>query len=70
VLFEGSDFHCSPLHAIDSNETVAALMGFLTLRKGDTDVEYFADYTPEQLGYSEEYAETLSCEVMARFGEY
>ena len=30
-LFTGADFHCSPLHAIDSDETLAALLGFLSL---------------------------------------
>ena len=69
VLFEGEDFCASPLHAIDSDETIAGLMGFLTLRPGDTDPEYFADYTTEQLDYCSQHAEALSCEVSARFGE-
>ncbi len=69
VLFEGEDFGCSPMHGIDSDATVAAIMAFLTLRPGDTDPEYFADYTPEQLAYCSEHAETLSCEVDCRFGE-
>src|SRR5262245_8240315 len=37
VLFQGSDFGCSPLHAIDSDEAVKGIMSFLTLRPGDTD---------------------------------
>lgn len=69
VLFEGEDFGCSPLHCIDSNETIAGIMGFLTLRPGDTDAEYFADYTEAQLAYCSEHAEALSCEVDRRFGE-
>lgn len=69
TLFEGDDFGASPLHAVDSDETVAALMGLLTLRPGDTDPDYFADYTPEQLRFCTEHAETLACEVEARFGE-
>ena len=28
AIFEGEDFHCSPLHAIDSDETAAALLSF------------------------------------------
>ncbi len=68
VLFEGEDFGCSPMHAIDSDEAVAAIMGFLTLRPGDTDREYFQDYTAEQLAYCSQYAEALSCEIEARFG--
>jgi hypothetical protein len=69
TLFEGEDFCASPLHAVDSDETVEALMGFLTLRPGDTDAEYFEAYTPEQLAFCSEHAETLAFEVEARFGE-
>src|SRR5262245_31662472 len=49
VLFQGEDFGCSPMHAIDSDASVEALMGFLTLRPGDTDREYFKSYTQDQL---------------------
>jgi hypothetical protein len=69
ILFSGSDFGCSPMHAIDSDDTIAGLMGFLTLRPGDTDDEYFDNYTDAQRDYADHYAETLSCEVMTRFGE-
>jgi len=68
TLFEGEDFRPSPLHAHDSYEAVKALMAFLTLRHGDTDLEYFANYTPEQLDYCSLHAESLSCEVGNRFG--
>lgn len=60
VLFKGEDFGCSPLHAIDSDETLRSILGFLTLRPGDTDADYFADYTPEQLSFAEGEAESLS----------
>ena len=69
VLFEGEDFGCSPLHAIDSDETMAGIMGFLTLRHGDTDREYFDGYTPEQLDFCSQHAEVLASEVSRRFGE-
>lgn len=49
VIFEGEDFCGSPMHADDSLATVASLLTFLSLRPGDTDREYFASYTPEQL---------------------
>jgi hypothetical protein len=67
IIFEGTDFGCSSLHAINSDETVKALMGFLTLRLGDTDSEYFADYTPDQLDFSIRHAEVLSAEVDRKF---
>lgn len=67
TLFEGSDFGCSPIDSIDGNDAVVALMGFLTLRPGDTDAEYFAEYTDVQRDFCDRFAETLSCEVDARF---
>lgn len=59
-IFEGEDFGCSPMHAADSDETLRSLLGFLTLRPGDTDDEYFEGYTPRQMAWVESYAEELS----------
>lgn len=58
-IFEGEDFYCSPLHGIDSDETVEWIMAFLTTCPGDT---------PEQLEFCDQHAESLSCEVRCRFG--
>ena len=66
-LFDGNDFCCSPMDAIDSDACVEAIMGFLTLRPGDTDEDYFDDYTPAQREYCEQHAESLGCEVMTQF---
>lgn len=60
-VFDGGDFSCSPMHALDSDDAIRALLGFLTLRPGDTDDEWFACYTPEQRSFSESY----ECEAMA-----
>jgi hypothetical protein len=67
VLFTGEDMYCSPMIAIDSDESVNSLMGFLTLKPGDTDDEHFANYTPEQMEFAESYAEYLGFEVYCRF---
>lgn len=67
VLFDAADYHGSPLHADDSDANVEGLMGFLTLRPGDTDDEYFESYTAEQRAYCEQHAESLSGEVSSRF---
>ena len=63
-LFEGEDFGASPMHAIDSDETLRALISFLTLRPGDTDREYFADYSERQLDWARSEAEALSMFAM------
>ena len=53
ALFEGADFSPAPSYAIDSVKTVAALLDFLALRPGDTDEEYFIEYTTRQMGWAE-----------------
>ena len=69
VVFDAADYHGSPMDACDSDANARGLMGFLTCRPGDTDAEYFASYTPEQLAYADAHAEALSCCVLDRFGE-
>jgi hypothetical protein len=69
ILFEGEDFGCSPMHAIDSDEAVEGIMAFLTIRPGDTDSEYFEGYTQEQLDYCSQHAEALASEVEHRFSK-
>lgn len=60
LIFEGDDFAGSPLHADDSDATVAALLAFLSFRPGDTDADYFASYTPAQLDWARANGEELS----------
>ena len=55
VLFEGYDFSASPMWAVDSDECMGCIMGFLTLRPGDTDEEFFEDYTPRQLEFCDQH---------------
>lgn len=63
ILFAGHDFGCSPMNAIDSDECLRSLLGFLTLKPGDTESDYFADYTAEQL----EFAESYECEALSLY---
>lgn len=66
VLFTGTDFACAPGYALDSNRTAHALINFLTLKPGDTDADYFAEYTPAQLKFAEEHAEAVAYEAECR----
>jgi len=61
ILFQGSDFGCAPGDAIDSDQSLRSLLSFLTLKPGDTDRDYFAEYTPQQL----EWCEGSDCESIA-----
>lgn len=58
IIFSGDDFGASPLHEPTGSESAKSLLCFLTLRKGDTDEEYFNSYTPRQL----EFSESMDCE--------
>lgn len=59
IVFEAEDYGCSPMHAIDGPECVIALLGFLTLRPGDTDKDYFNAYTERQLRFADEHGDAL-----------
>lgn len=67
TVFEGKDFGCPSCTAIDSDECVNSLMGFLCLQYGDTDREYFDGYTELQHAFREQHAEYLGYEVQARY---
>lgn len=58
TVFEGADYAVPGI--IDDDECLRGLLGFLTLKPGDTDSEYFDKYTPEQMAWVELNAENLS----------
>jgi hypothetical protein len=60
TIFAGEDFAGSQIHADDSDGTLRALLSFLTLRPGDTDRDYFANYTAVQWAFVREHAEWMS----------
>ncbi len=45
VLFQGTDIGVPADIAIDSDATLTGVLGFLVLRPGDTDPDYFSGYT-------------------------
>lgn len=59
-IFEETELACSPMHAIDSDETLRSCLTFICLRPGDTDPDYFDNYTDRQKAFCDEDAETLS----------
>ena len=60
-IFVGADFAGSPLSADDSDECLRSLLGFLSLRPGDVEPEYFEHYSAEQLAFAEIHGEELGC---------
>ena len=63
-IFLGEDFGSSPMDATDSDASLRSLLGFLTLRPGGTDAEYFENYTERQLAFAATDAEGLSFYAM------
>ena len=66
LLFEGDDFYPSLLYADDSMQTMYSLLGFLTVRRGDTDDEYFVTYTKCQIAW----CDSQECEELSYFVTY
>ena len=58
-LFTGADIGYSPMHAIDSDDCLRGIMGFLTTRPGDTDPEFLDDHTEEQLAWLDAHGEEM-----------
>lgn len=52
ILFSGKDFYIPNHIKPESKEAAIQLLGFLTLREGDTDADWFDNYTPAQLQFS------------------
>ena len=70
VIFSGDDYGCAPSEAVDSDESLRGLLGFLSLQPGDTDDEYFDDYTKDQMAFAESYGEELSLYALKEEEEY
>ena len=63
-IFQGADFGCPQFDDPESDHTISQLLGFLSLKPGDTDAEYFEDYSPRQMEWCEQHAEDLSLLVV------
>lgn len=59
-IFTGEDIGTGAGDAIDSDDAIRGVLTFLSLRPGDTDAEYFSDYTAEQLDWAQCHAEALA----------
>lgn len=60
IIFSGDDFGVPVSIPVDSDQAVRNLLGFLSLRPGDTDSEHFDSYTQRQVEWAEQYGEDLS----------
>lgn len=71
VIFPRGKLYCAVSHAAGhTSDSMAArelVMSLVAMRPGDTEREYFADYTPEQLAWVTEHGEALGVEREARY---
>lgn len=66
----GSTTVGTPAHvSIDGPEAKALALSLFELKSGDTDADFFADYTPAQLAFVERYSDSFWCARTERFGE-
>lgn len=61
ATFTGDRYSPSPMVAYDSADSVISLLGWICVKPGDTDKDFFADYTPKQM----DWAESFACEDYA-----
>lgn len=55
--------------AIDSDAAKALVLSLVAMKPGDTDADYFASYSPEQLAFAEAHGEEIDMARMWRFGD-
>jgi len=51
----------------DGIEARELVLSLVAMKPGDTDQDYFASYTPEQLAWTEEYGEAIDRERQSRY---
>jgi len=59
LIFLGDSYGCSPIVAIDSDDSLRGLLDFLLIRPHDIDSENFGNYTIRQLEFAENFPEEL-----------
>lgn len=69
VIFKRGDTYCAVNRwtSIDSDAAKELVLSLLAMKPGDTDAEYFASYTPEQIAFAERYGEDIGCERERRY---
>jgi len=64
LMFEGKDYGVPRGTKLTDGSVVVTLLGFIGLKPGDTDDEYFENYTPKQLEWADQRAEDVSLYAM------
>lgn len=69
VVFPRGATYCAVTSSMTTDGIAARelVTSLFCMKPGDTDADYFEGYTPEQLAWVEQWAETLDCEKQARY---
>lgn len=67
VIFERGKLYCALHASSDGIKAKELVMSLVAMRPGDTDADYFADYTPDQIDWASQYGEELSYERECRY---
>jgi hypothetical protein len=59
LIFEGDDIAVPAGENLDGDQTVRAVLNFLSQRPGDVESDYFARYTSGQLAWRDQHAKDL-----------
>lgn len=68
-LAEPHKWRCSGWFSVDGDEAAECVLKFASLQPGDTDPEFFEDYSPTQIAFVEAYGEAIDSERECRFPE-
>jgi hypothetical protein len=62
VIFPRGVLYCSPspCHSVDGTDARELVSSLVAMKPGDTDQEYFSEYSPEQLAWAEANGEDLT----------
>lgn len=69
VIFRRGDTYCGVPRGttLDGNEARELVLSLVGMKPGDTDAEYFENYTEEQIAFAERYGDYISCERERRY---
>ncbi len=68
VIFEDFSTAVNRWTCVDSKRALKHAAQGPCIEPGDTDSEFFEDYTPEQLDFATSHGEALECAIFDRFG--
>lgn len=66
-IFKRGDTYCATPRCIDNYEAKELVCSLIAMKPGDTDEDYFAGYSPEQLSWAERFGEEISMYAMDRW---